>query len=340
MSPAAEPPATRPTIYDVAERAGVSKSLVSLVLRGSPKVSPARRDAVHAAIRDLGYRPSQAATVLASRRTHAIQVVIDDYRNLWFVDLLDGLRIALSGRGYRLSVIDRPSMAAGVDSAPPLAAGIDGLVMACDPGEELLTGWSGPTVVAGWRQGGVPGADQVANDDEHGSRLAVDHLVALGHRRIGHLSGGGGAAGHRRKAFDAATAQAGVTGFVCQGSGGTTEADGYQAAQDMFRRHSGVTAIYAANDSMALGALAVTKERGLRVPEDLSVVGYDDSPLAQARFIDLTSVDDKSRAVGEAAGRELLARIDDPGRAAGQLLIEPELVVRSSSGPVPRGASS
>ena len=85
-----EVPRGRPTIYDVANRAGVSKSLVSLVLRGSANVSPARRDAVLTAIRELGYRPSQAATVLASRRTQAIQVVIDDYRNLWFVDLLDG----------------------------------------------------------------------------------------------------------------------------------------------------------------------------------------------------------------------------------------------------------
>ena len=88
-----------PTIRTVAARAGVSKSLVSLVLQGSDRVSPARRDAVQAAIRELGYRPSQAATVLASRRTRAIEVVIDDYRNLWFVDLLDGLRAARAGIG-------------------------------------------------------------------------------------------------------------------------------------------------------------------------------------------------------------------------------------------------
>ena len=120
----------------------MSKSLVSLVLRGSANVSPVRRDAVLTAIRELGYRPSQAATVLASRRTQAIQVVIDDYRNLWFVDLLDGLRQAFDGRGYRVSVIDRTGEGSGAASALPLAAGIDGLVMACDPGDGLLTGWT------------------------------------------------------------------------------------------------------------------------------------------------------------------------------------------------------
>jgi len=339
MSQTSEQPGARPTIYDVANRAGVSKSLVSLVLRGSEKVSPARRDAVQTAIRDLGYRPSQAATVLASRRTQAIQVVIDDYRNLWFVDLLDGIRTALLGRGYRLSVVDRAGAAADDDSAPPLAAGVDGLVVACDPGDGLLTGWHGPTVIAGWREGDVPGTDLIANDDEMGSRLAVEHLTALGHRRIGHLSGGGGAAGHRRKAFVEATATAGVVGLITDGSGGTTEADGYHAADDMLRLHPDVTAIYAANDSMALGALATLKERGLTVPEDISLVGYDDSPLAQARFIDLTSVDDKSREVGEAAGRALLARIADPHRPIERLLIEPELLVRGSSGPVHRAAA-
>ncbi|MGS0686826.1 LacI family DNA-binding transcriptional regulator [Nakamurella sp. GG22] len=328
-------PRGRPTIYDVADRAGVSKSLVSLVLRGSPNVSPVRRDAVLTAIRELGYRPSQAATVLASRRTQAIQVVIDDYRNLWFVDLLDGLRKAFDGRGYRVSVIDRTGDNSGAASAP-LAAGIDGLVMACDPGDGLLTGWNGPTVMAGWREGTLVGADQVANDDELGSRLAVAHLAELGHREIGHLSGGGGAAGHRRKGFTEAVAAAGLAGHVSEGLGGTTEEDGYHAAEHLLRRQPDLTAVYAANDSMAVGALAAFKERGLTVPADISLVGYDDSPLAKFRYIDLTSVDDKSTAVGQAAGRALLMRIDEPHRPVDQVLIEPALVARGSSGPARR----
>ena len=341
VTQAAEPSPVRPTIYDVARRAGVSKSLVSLVLRGSDKVSSARRDAVLTAIRELGYRPSQAATVLASRRTQAIEVVIDDYRNLWFVDLLDGLRAALGERGYRLSVTDRAGTSGGTPERPmpALAAGIDGLVVARDPGVDLLAGWTGPTVIAGWRAGEVPGADRVANDDEQGSRLAVHHLLDLGHRRIGHLSGRGGAAEHRRTAFLEAMRGAGGHAAIALGAGETTESDGYLAATELIDRHPELTAIYAANDSMALGALAALKERGLSAPGDLSLVGYDDSPLAQSRFIDLTSVDDRSREVGEAAGRALLARIDDPERPAGHSLIEPALVVRGSTGPVPPGRS-
>lgn len=335
MSRDAESNPARPTIYDVARHAGVSKSLVSLVLRGSDKVSPTRRDAVLAAIRELGYRPSQAATVLASRRTRAIEVVIDDYRNLWFVDLLEGLRSALSDQGYRLSVTDRAGTAGGTAEhpLPTLAAGIDGLVVARDPGGDLLAGWHGPTVIAGWRAGEVAGADRVANDDEQGSRLAVEHLVGLGHRRIGHLSGRGGAAEHRRIAFEAAIEAAGAHGAISVGTGETTEADGYLAANELLEGSLDLTAIYAANDSMALGALAALKERGLSVPGDVSLVGYDDSPLARSRFIDLTSVDDRSREVGKAAGRALLARIDDPARPAENRLIEPTLAVRGSTGP-------
>lgn len=335
------PAPARPTIYDVARRAGVSKSLVSLVLRGSDKVGPERRDAVLAAIRELGYRPSQAATVLASRRTRAVEVVIDDYRNLWFVDLLDGLRSVLSDQGYRLSVTDRAGTTGGTaeNPMPALAAGIDGLVVARDPGGDLLAGWHGPTVIAGWRAGEVPGADLVANDDEMGSRLAVEHLLGLGHRRIGHLSGRGGAAEHRRTAFEASVSAAGARAAMAAGGGETTEADGYLAAAELVDGQPDITAIYAANDSMALGALAALKERGLSVPGDLSLVGYDDSPLAQSRFIDLTSVDDRSREVGAAAGEALLARIEDPDRPAEHRLIEPRLVVRGSTGPAPVGRS-
>lgn len=339
MNRAVERGADRPTIYDVARKAGVSKSLVSLVLRGSDRVSPERRDAVLVAIRDLGYRPSQAATVLASRRTRAIEVVIDDYRNLWFVDLLDGLRSVLSDQGYRLSVTDRAGTTGGTaeNPVPALAAGIDGLVVARDPGGDLLAGWHGPTVIAGWRAGEVPGADLVANDDEAGSRLAVEHLLALGHRRIGHLSGRGGAAEHRRTAFVTAVEAAGARGAIALGGGETTEADGYLAAAELLDDEPDITAIYAANDSMALGALAALKERGLSAPRDVSLIGYDDSPLARSRFIDLTSVDDRSHDVGLAAGRALMARIADPDRPAEHRLIEPRLTIRGSTGPVPVG---
>jgi len=203
---------TRPTIYDVARQAGVSKSLVSLVLQGSPRVSEPRRAAVLAAIADLGYRPSRAATELASHRTKNVEVVIDDYRNLSFVGLLDGIRSELETKGYHLTVTDRRLNAhLGKDGqGTPLSNNLDGLVIAAEPDDTLLAGWNGPTVVAGWRATLPEGADLVANDDELGGRIAVDHLLALGHRNIAHLTGGGGPAAHRRLGFLARTGAAGI----------------------------------------------------------------------------------------------------------------------------------
>ncbi len=323
----------RPTIYDVADRAGVSKSLVSLVLQGHPGVSAARRAAVVAAMTELGYRPNRAATDLASRRTKSVEVVIDDYRNLSFVGLLDGLRSELADHGYHLAVTDTQLNAhlTRERRVSILSSNIDGLILAGEPDQALLEMWTGPTVVAGWRSTIPVGADLVANDDEMGGRLAADHLIALGHRTIGHLTGTGGPATHRRTGFLAQLASGGLEPHVAGIGRGTSEEDGYLAAREVLDRVPGLTAIFAANDTMALGALAAIRQRGLHVPTELSVIGYDNSPLARSRYLDITSVDDRSDIVGATAGRALLERFDDPSITARRTLIEPAVVVRTTT---------
>jgi DNA-binding LacI/PurR family transcriptional regulator len=323
----------RPTIYDVARQAGVSKSLVSLVLQGNPGVSPARRAAVVAAIKELGYRPNRAATELASHRTKSVEVVIDDYRNLSFVGLLAGISSELAGHGYHLAVTDTQLNAhlSRERQASILSTNLDGLIIAGEPGADLLDVWAGPTVVAGWRSTIPVGADLVANDDEMGGRIAADHLIALGHRAIGHLTGTGGPAAHRRTGFVTHLASAGFEPQLAGTGRGTSEEDGYLAATELLKWTPLVTAIFAANDSMALGALAAIRERGWTVPTDISVIGYDDSPIAQSRYLDITSIDDRSDVVGAAAGRALLDRIDDPTGKPRQTLVQPTLVIRSTT---------
>ena len=130
----ASPRQKRPTIYDVAERAGVSKSLVSLVLQNSTRVSDEKRAAVRAAIQELGYLPSRAATALAGNRTRAIGVMIDDFRNPWFVDLLEGMQEVLNGPGFHVTVADA-NLNAHLEQSPIsgfLAAGVEGLVIGGD----------------------------------------------------------------------------------------------------------------------------------------------------------------------------------------------------------------
>src|SRR5919112_2322675 len=170
----ARPPEARPTIYDVAQRAGVSKSLVSLVLRNAPQVSERRRTAVLDAIAELGYRPSSAASSLAANRTRSIGVAIDDFENLWFVDLLRGMRSVLDESGLNVSVADR-HLNAHLERDPVdafLSMQVEGIVLAMETRGEVADLGRVPVVVAGARDVVPPGADLVANDDSAGARLA------------------------------------------------------------------------------------------------------------------------------------------------------------------------
>ena len=332
--------ARRPTIYDVAKLAGVSPSLVSLVLQNPGRVSDKRREAVRAAIAELGYRPSRAATTLASSRTKSIGLVIDDYRNLWFVDLLRGMESALTEHGYQVMLAEsRPGEDRIKEAADGLLAmHVDGLVIAAEPGGTVLAGTEVPTVVAGWRNGVPPDADLITNDDDGGGAMAADHLLGLGHTSIGHLSGSGGAAAHRRAGFHGRVRQAGVDLRIAGERGGTSEEDGYASACWLLDHYPDTTAIFAANDTMALGAFGAIKARGLTVPADISMIGYDNSTLAKSRYLELTSVDNRSDLVGADVAKALLARIQNPATGPQRRLIEPALVVRdTTAGPASRG---
>lgn len=323
----------RPNIYDVASAAGVSKSLVSLVLRGAPGVSPARRAAVEDAIERLNYRPSRAAATLAGNRSRTIGVVLDDYRNLWFVSLLAGLHDQLAPLGFRVAVAD-PSFNAHLDRTAVdglMSLRVDGIVIATEPAEDMFAALDVPAVVAGNRDIVVPGADIVANDDIVGGRLATEHLIGLGHRQIGHITGGGGAARLRAQGFEGAMRERGLRPRTAQGKGLTTESDGYQAALKLLDENPSLTAIFAANDTMALGAAGAARDKGRRIPEDLSLIGYDNSPLASANLLRLTTIDGRNAEVGAGVAKALLNRMEDPAAPVGTMLVKPDLVIRAST---------
>lgn len=332
---------TKPaTIYDVAARAGVSKSLVSLVLQRSPRVSEQRRAAVLAAIQELDYRPSTAAVSLAGTRSRTIGVVLDDFRNQWFVDLLTGLRESLQDQGHRLVVADR-FLNTGLDVSPVegfLSMRVEGLVIAGEPDPDLVVPASTPVVVAGGRAA-LPRADTVANDDLAGGRMAAEHLIELGHVRLGFVGGQSAASDARlegwRAGIDAAggagTGGSSVTGVAVVLPADVTEETGVTGTHRLLDEHPDVTAVFAANDVTALGAMSAIAERGLRVPEDISVIGYDDTPIAASRYVGLTSIDDRSIDIGRGAGARLLERIADPALPTTEVLVEPRLVARRTT---------
>lgn len=322
----------KPTIYDVAAAAGVSKSLASRALRGEPRVSEASRAAVREASRTLGYRPSRAASALASHRTKTVGLLIDDYTNLWFVELARGLHEVLDSAGYRLTVVD-VATSGGVDQAADalLASNLDGVVVAMDVPDALIGPQSPPVVIAGTREHIPQTADAVANDDLLGARLAIEHLLALGHTRIAHLPAASGAGQARAQSTVSVLAERGLSPILAEMSPNATQAEAYVAALALLREHPRITAIFAANDMMAIGALGAARELGIDVPRGLSIVGYDNSELAETRILDLTTVDDMSRLVGGRVGRLLMTRMLGEGRAPTREQIEPHLVVRGTT---------
>jgi DNA-binding LacI/PurR family transcriptional regulator len=325
-----------PTIIDVAARAGVSKSLVSMVLRDDPGVSAARRTAVLAALEELGYRPNRAAAILAGTRTRTIGVVVDDFRNPWFVPMLDGVRTALAPHGLRLTVADTQANA-HLGTSPLddlLALRVDGVVLAAEGSADTVVPPDTPVVVAGERATVPPGLDVVASDEAAGGRLATEHLLSLGHRRIVHVTGSGGPAAARRAAAVERMVAAGAVPLVV-GDGPTAESTGYEGTRRALAEHPGTTAVFAANDVMAMGAIAAVRDAGLRVPEDVSVIGNDETPLASSPLVRLTTVDPHNDEVGRLAVERLVSLIGGPTAepAPTRTLVQPSLVVRSTTAP-------
>ncbi|WP_244972528.1 LacI family DNA-binding transcriptional regulator [Paramicrobacterium fandaimingii] len=327
---------TRVTIYDVASAAGVSKSLVSLVLQGSPRVSQGKRIAVEQAIANLGYQPNRLAAGLAGTQTKSIGVVIDDFRNLWFVELLEGLKTALADTGYSLSVADMSlNSHIGRDAVATFQSlRVDGIIIAAEAAGLLHQLRGTPHVVVGGREMGDTSSITVANDDIAGGRLITEHLLSLGHRSVHFLSGIGEANRRRLIGYARAMNEAGLEPNMAD-AGGTTEKHGNEAANALLNEHPEATAIIGANDTMAIGALGAMRTRGLSAPEDISVVGYDDSPPAGYDMISLTTVDDRGHEVGRQAGRALRAAIAHDEAPTTEILVPPTLVIRSSSGAVP-----
>ena len=328
----------RPTIRDVAERAGVSKSLVSLVLGGSSSVSPSRRRAVEEAMAELSYRPNQLARGLSSPRSGTIGVLLNDLRNPWFVDLLEGLTASLHSAGVSPVLVDSyTDHRVGRNSVETLLEQrIDGIVVVGTTTETAALQAAAatvPVVLAGTSEPELGRTDVVVNDDEAGARQATEHLVSLGHQRIAHLQGPGLIAALRRKGYESAMRAAGLEPLVV--AGGMSEESGYDATQRLLSRGERPTAIFAFNDIACIGALSAAADQGLRVPDELSLVGYDNTYLAKIRHLSLTSVDNGNIAVGLQAGKFILERRERPELPRRLHLVATQLMVRGSTAHAP-----
>lgn len=321
------PPASRrPTIVDVARAAGVSKSLVSAALRSEPGVSADSRDRILAAAEELGYRTNGWAQRLVSGRSDLVGVLLTDLRNAYQTDVVNGIEDAAHEAGF--DVI----LSHGRRDPALLRARLRGLI---DLGVDAVIAVTGhldandlaaaarrvPVVVVGRPESVPDEAGWVRNDDESGARLALDHLHERGHERIAFVHGSARPASRARRD----TYRALVT------DPREFDASGHGIAQLLDEAKRGpVSAAFATNDRIAATILAEAADRGVRVPEDLAVVGYDNTELATLVRPRLTSVDQPRTAMGADATGQALAMLlgEEPQRH----VAEPTLVVRESSG--------
>ncbi len=330
----------KPTITDVARRAGVSKSLVSLVMRGAPQVRPARREAVLRAAEELGYRPNAMARGLVQRRSQVIGVMLSDLHNPFYADVVTGIQDRAGRAGYSVLINtgrgDPAHEAEAIEALLQLPA--DGLVLAGPllenpPIEDASR--SVPVVVVG-RTVRSSSVDSVTDDDRAGIGAAVEHCASLGHRRIAHISGGRGAgAAARRRGYEKAMKRLGLGRHTTVVSGTVTEEGGHRGALTLLARHPLPTAIIAPNDLAAIGVLNAIEEKGLRVPEDISLVGYDNTSLAGLRHISLTTVNQPRAEMGQLAMSALLERIEMGRSQPRHAVLPPSLVIRKTTAPPP-----
>lgn len=327
------------TMQDVADHVGVSKALVSMVFRRVPGPSAETRQRVLEAAERLGYRFNRSAALLSLRRSHLIGVMAN-IRNTFHAEMVDDIVQEADVCGYEV-VLGAVTPTHGESAVVETLLGFrcEALILLGPEFEnDTLTDFAAraPVVVVG-RRTSCRAVDVVRTADDHGTGKVVDHLVELGHRRISHLSGGGGTIPADRKAgYTKAMGKHGLANEVDIIEGEFTEGSGIAAARHVLARKRRPTAVVAANDRIAIGFLDELRRAGLDVPGDIAVAGYDDSMLAQLTHIDLTSVNQEPRKQAREAVNAVVERLDHDRTQRRNIVLQPQLVVRHTTRPAAR----
>ncbi|GIU93507.1 MAG: LacI family transcriptional regulator [Acidimicrobiia bacterium] len=330
----------RVNIEDVARASGVSVATVSRALRGLPNVSPATRRRVMEVASHMGYRPDPNAARLAAGKTATVGLCVTAIP-IWYTGQVSaGAEAVLTVAGYDLVLIvvaDRQTRRRTLGEAAGLAKRVDGLLMVdIVPTADERVGLQRaglPWVMVGAAD---PSTPSVVVDNMGGAAQAARHLLELGHRRIGLISGGRAAFENstpreRRDGFVEALAEAGVRFDPrLERPGNFSALGGYEAMMALLESSDRPSAVFAMSDEMAIGAARAAAERGLKVPDDLSVVGFDDHELAFA--FGLTTIRQPATELGSEGARRLLGLLDG-GPGDGRIVLPTELVVRESTGP-------
>ncbi len=327
------------TIRDVAERAGVSVASVSRVLNGAGPVTEATKNRVLEAARALQYVPHSGARSLSTSKTRMIGVILPDLHGEFFSELIRGMDVAARSLGYHLVVSSSHDDAEEASAAIRSMRGrVDGLIVRSphlDAGK-LAAGLAGRTPILVMNGSADAARPSIVVDNHGGAVQAVEHLVATGRRRIVHIAGPAGnlEAAARLAGYLEAMARAGLPTSVVAGD--FTQASGHAAGVELAGRELRPDAVFASNDIMAVGAMLALQDGGLRVPEDIALVGFDDVPIAALVRPGLTTLRIRIAETGQGALERLVRVIKAADEAVADTaceIVRPELVVRPSSHP-------
>lgn len=325
-----------PSIIDVARAAGVSYQTVSRVINNKPNVKDETRHRIEKVMKEIGYRPNQAARALATGQTSIIGVLSHDTTLFGPASVLHAVQVAARKIGYTVSLISLKSIypAAVIAGLEELAnIGVEGVIIIAPQSAEhevlrRVPGNLPAVIIEGEEVTSIP---SVEVDQLNGAILATQHLIKLGHKNIAHISGPSGwfSAQRRRDGWQQALSQAKLKALICF-EGDWTPSSGYLATKEILKDNT-ISAIFSANDDMALGAYRAITEAGLSIPQGISIVGFDDTPASAYLSPALTSIKQDFHQVGELAFGLLMKTIKGERSREKKILIAPELMLRGST---------
>ncbi len=328
-------PSARPTIRDVAQQAGVSRQTVSRVINGDPRVAASTRAEVERVIAEIGFRPNIIARSMSRGRAHTLACLAPNLSDYTFARIIEGAEAEARLHGYFLlssSAPDVQAFAALIDQLV-LHRRVDG-VMVINPyvdDRHKHLAESSPTSFIGARSRD-PHIGSVSLDERGAARAASRHLLELGHRRIAVIHGplAEESAQERLSGCLSMLREAGAEPDLV-GGGDWSASSGYTAMTALLAAGRPFTALFAHNDRMAIGALRALREAGRRIPEDVSVIGFDDIPFAAYADPPLTTMRQDMWQIGEVAVRQLIRAVEQPEHTPEHLNLTAELIVRQST---------
>ncbi len=330
-----------PTSHDVAKKAGVSVATVSRVLNDSPLVTEAARRKVLGAVKELNYQPNRAAQRLRAGRSHVIGLIISDIQNPFFTAVVRGIEDVAYQHGYSLVLCNsdedpqKEKLYINVMRSEEVAGVILASASEADSQVDDLITHNIP-VVALDRQFDDQRIDAVLVTNTEGAQVATHHLIELGHRYIGYIGlpltltpGKERYAGYQRALSDQRLPVSSDWVRIADAK----QVGGYASTRDLLERQPDMTALFVANNLMTLGALQAIRERGWKIPDDISIVGFDDMPWANLLQPPLTAIAQPTYELGRRAAELLLTRLQERARPATQERLATRLVVRGSTSP-------